>query len=81
MEGMLASIPQQMRKDIVKQDLELPPELAAQLSDAPVLFNLARSLAYHRAMLEDAPLAPDAVDAQREYVHDATEMLRTILCL
>ena len=81
MEGMLASVPQQMRKSLAQQDATIPEGLLVQLNDAPVLLNLARSLAYHRSMLEDAPMAPDLMDTQREYVHDATEMLRTILCL
>lgn len=81
MEGLLASVPQQMRESYMKQEQEMPAELLAQLHSRPEVLNLARTLAYHRHALETTPLDPAAATRQREYVHDLTEMLRTILCL
>lgn len=59
----------------------IDPAIVRQLQDAPVVMNLARSLAFHAGQLADAPLPPDAAARQREYVTDLTEMLRTIMCL
>ena len=63
------------------QARRIDPAVVQQLHDAPVVMNLARTLAFHAGQLADAPLAPDAALRQREYVHDLTEMLRTIMCL
>ena len=63
------------------QAKHIDPALAAQLQDAPALQNLARTVAFHQAQLASAPLPPAAAAQQREYVHDLTEMLRTIMCL
>jgi hypothetical protein len=57
------------------------PALARQLQDAPVVMNLARTLSFQIGQLADLPMPPDKIAAQREYVHDLTEMLRTIMCL
>jgi hypothetical protein len=59
----------------------IDPTIAKQLEQAPVLMNLARTLAFHSALLQDTPLSPAAAASKREYVQDLTEMLRTIMRL
>jgi hypothetical protein len=66
---------------VAMQAKAINPALAQQLQDAPVVMNLARTLSFQIGQLADSRLSPDATATQREYVHDLTEMLRTIMCL
>lgn len=69
------------RPSVLVQVKAVDPAVVKQLESAPVLNNLARTLAFHKRQLEDTPLPAAQAAQQREFVSDLTEMLRTIMCL
>lgn len=60
---------------------QLPDNIKHIALHNPTLQNLARSLAYHKACLEEMPLDKGAGLEVQQVVNDMTTCLRTILCL
>lgn len=59
----------------------IPPAMLAQVQESPVLLNLARTLAYQKRRLAEEVLPPAVEERVQASVQDASDTLRTILCL
>jgi hypothetical protein len=64
-----------------QQQQRLPPAIVRKALASPVLQNLARTLAYHKACLAQLPLDKAGVTELLEVVEDLSHTLRSVLCL